>query len=584
MWDDLVSSRWSGRKGKVVRGQVHAWQRKIMDSYKLEPIGGKRQSYLVVLPSRLDPPRIIKELRRLAKKHIPKLVLFSIRRAPRSGCGRRWPARLSCGRAGGVVRVRRWEPPNGTGRSFGTRLPESKRHPLRMKAMSEQTTPLLRERGLCEHCAGDNHKAHTETYVQAGVEYPASVRVRWGRCSRTRLGRNTAPRMALPVLDEEELLPDFRRASSGSGRTRRPRYGASRRCSRRGRAWSSWMRRPGAGKSLIAESVRRRLKVQALYLTQTKQLQDQMARSYPYARVIKGRDNYPTLDDSYRTAKDCDMWRKKCVAKPARGCVVTGGAAHCSWCHPTLSCAYTLAKSAALHAPLAVANTSYAFLEWGAQGQFKDWPLVILDEWDQVEDVLFNTLNVEITAREMGRFKLTHPGRADEGWVREAAKAVGEVYSQSADNPPDDWPRIGELAIGLRRAAEGLKDGSWIVLGQDPMAGVSVGPIEVGKLGQQYLWPHGKRWLLMSGTAIDIRLRLSKLGWTDFGSKGQPGKGRVLQVPSVYPVANRPVRVWPVAPMVRGQAGDVDPEDGLRHREDPGRSCRRAGADPQRDV
>ena len=38
--------------------------------------------------------------------------------------------------------------------------------------MSEQTTPLLRERGVCEHCAGENHKAHTKTYVQAGVEYP----------------------------------------------------------------------------------------------------------------------------------------------------------------------------------------------------------------------------------------------------------------------------------------------------------------------------------------------------------------------------------------------------------------------------
>ena len=216
------------------------------------------------------------------------------------------------------------------------------------------------------------------------------------------------------------------------------------------------------------------------------------------------------------------------------------------------ACAYSLAKSAALWSPLAVANTSYAFLEWGAQGQFKDYPLVILDEWELVEDVLFNTLNVQVTPRELSRFKLAFPDRpVDEGWVREAAKAVGEVYSQSADNPPDDWPRIGELAIGLRRAAEGLKDRSWIVLAQDPLTGVSIGPIEVGKLGQQYLWPHGKRWLLMSGTAIDIRLRLSKLGWTDFGSKGQPGKGRILQVPSVYPVANRPVRVWPVASMVR---------------------------------
>ena len=39
-----------------------------------------------------------------------------------------WPARLSCGRAGGVVRVRRCRRA-GTGRRFRIRLPESKRHP-----------------------------------------------------------------------------------------------------------------------------------------------------------------------------------------------------------------------------------------------------------------------------------------------------------------------------------------------------------------------------------------------------------------------------------------------------------------------
>lgn len=302
---------------------------------------------------------------------------------------------------------------------------------------------------------------------------------------------------------------------------------------------------PGAGKSLIAESVRRELGVQALYLCQTKVLQDQLARTFPYARVIKGRENYPSLDDFARTAKECDAWRRDCKAK--RGCYV-GDAPHCSFCHPMSMCPYNVAKEKALRSPLAVANTSYAFLEWGAAGQFRDWDLVVLDEWDEVENVLFNTLNVAMTLREMARFRVSVPRHPDAAWTKDAADQVAAYRDAHRDNPPDDWPRIGELASSLRLAAEGLRDRSWIVLAHDD-TGIQIGPIEVGALGHKYLWPNAKRWLLMSGTAIDARLRLKKLGWTDFGTKTRPGKGKVWKMGSVYPVENRPIKVWPVASM-----------------------------------
>ena len=309
---------------------------------------------------------------------------------------------------------------------------------------------------------------------------------------------------------------------------------------------------PGAGKSLIAEMVRRELRVQALYLCQTKVLQDQLARTFPYARVIKGRENYPTADDFARSAKECDAWRKSCKAD--RGCQPSGDFPHCSFCHPLSVCPYTVAKTAALRSPLAVANTSYAFLEWGAQGMFKNWELAILDEWDEVEGVLFNTLNVAITYRELARFRIRPPTKAvDAPWTVDAQARVAQVYDELRGNPPDDYPKIGELASQLRLAAAGLQDKSWIVLSQSMEDGIQIGPIEVGALGQKYLWPHAKRWLLMSGTAIDARLRLKKLGWTDFGTTQRPGKSRVLRLPSVYPVENRPVRVWPVGSMVSKQ-------------------------------
>lgn len=83
LWDDLSIQQVVRPQGKGRSRTVHPLQTQIMDSYKLDPIDGKRQSYLVVLPSRLDPPRIIKELRRLAKKHLPQLVLFSNTEGPK---------------------------------------------------------------------------------------------------------------------------------------------------------------------------------------------------------------------------------------------------------------------------------------------------------------------------------------------------------------------------------------------------------------------------------------------------------------------------------------------------------------------
>jgi hypothetical protein len=77
IWDDLPVEQVVRPQGKGHSRQVHQSQNLIMESYQLEPVGGKPQSYQIILPTRADPPRIVKELRRLAKKHVPKLVLFS---------------------------------------------------------------------------------------------------------------------------------------------------------------------------------------------------------------------------------------------------------------------------------------------------------------------------------------------------------------------------------------------------------------------------------------------------------------------------------------------------------------------------
>src|SRR5215472_15395998 len=62
----------------------------------------------------------------------------------------------------------------------------------------------------------------------------------------------------------------------------------------------------GSGKTLIAEVVRRLLNERAIYTCHTKALQEQILHDYPYAKVLKGRQNYVVGDEGVDiTAADC---------------------------------------------------------------------------------------------------------------------------------------------------------------------------------------------------------------------------------------------------------------------------------------
>ena len=71
----------------------------------------------------------------------------------------------------------------------------------------------------------------------------------------------------------------------------------------------------GAGKTLIAEVMRQVWAFdkpfvgfdQAIYLCSTLSLQDQFMHDFPYARLIKGRSNYPTRDQPEKF----DLWGER---------------------------------------------------------------------------------------------------------------------------------------------------------------------------------------------------------------------------------------------------------------------------------
>lgn len=347
---------------------------------------------------------------------------------------------------------------------------------------------------------------------------------------------------------------------------------------------------PGNGKTIMAEAVRQLLAVKGAYTCTTKDLQDQIMRDFgAYAKILKGRANYPTLDlhivkdhDEPITAADCNKARN--VSLPA--CTNCPGAknawaaddekthgAHCSWCHPTRNCPYQVAKRQAAGARLAVINTPYLlaegnsyFVEDENMSAFANWPLYIIDEADQLEKVLLNYIQVELGPRVRKELGVGLPGRigvetAWTAWLEDevepailaklsenqsAQLSIGAIPDVKADRRKK---RLLDLLGKVRTLLEAkeLDDGEeilelesgWVLDGwkedDDPeKVKVTFKPIYVRDYARKFLWDLGARFLLMSGTFISPDQVASDLGLND-------DEWAVVSVPSTFPPERRPV-------------------------------------------
>ena len=174
----------------------------------------------------------------------------------------------------------------------------------------------------------------------------------------------------------------------------------------------------GSGKTLIGESVRQLGKFRkTLYICNTKTLQDQFMRDFDYAKLLKGRSNYPVAGDKWMeiTAADC-----------------TWDGNNCSWCGFKSKCPYEKAKSEALSAELAVLNTSYFLTECNHIGLFKGRDLVIVDEADTLENELMGFVSLEISAKRVRELGLGEPEKVTkpESWVEWTEQAIDKVRNK----------------------------------------------------------------------------------------------------------------------------------------------------------
>lgn len=298
----------------------------------------------------------------------------------------------------------------------------------------------------------------------------------------------------------------------------------------------------GAGKTLIAEMVRRLLGVRATYICSGKTLQDQFVGDFDNAHVLKGRGNYPTLfGDEWTTCEDC-------TAEGPTDMCLTG-------CYDqTESCPYTVAKLTAGSSDLAVLNTAYFLAEASVERTVfgnKAFGLGVFDEADTLESEIMGHVEVVISSRRMAELKVGLPEHvtkpeAWEAWIRE--KVIPAVRAQVA-RFPKRTKNIRQLRAGRAWArllkklyvlAAGVGSGNWIFDGYRD-GGAVFKPVRIDTFGQKLVWRHFPRYLLMSATLISADEMVESLGYD--------GEYRLVQAPMTFPVENRKVIVAPVANM-----------------------------------
>ena len=309
----------------------------------------------------------------------------------------------------------------------------------------------------------------------------------------------------------------------------------------------------GSGKTVIGECVRRALGGRGTYVCVDKGLQDQVLRDFPYAAVLKGRANYPTLDYPERHAPPERLSCDDCTAEPP-------GRPRCKWCSDTGGCPYRIAKAVAKDADLSVLNTAYLLAEANTAGAFSDLPFVIADECDRLEGALMSHVSVTVGARRLQGWGIEPLDQKQDpdsaaAWVRdrvlpaaERAVAVAREGNQEVVQTRRELRALRNLCAGLDRILEEIPSGGW-VWSRTKIGAQEFKPVRVARWAEPYLWRHAERWLLMSATVLSGQDMLEDLGVQD------PWGWAEIDLPSPFSVENRRVHLLGVAQVVRSNPG-----------------------------
>jgi Rad3-related DNA helicase len=264
----------------------------------------------------------------------------------------------------------------------------------------------------------------------------------------------------------------------------------------------------------------------------TKQLQQQLLHDFPYARTLKGRNNYVCLKFKSMyprvTAEECTK-------------------SETNQCDQEHQCPYMVAKNEALRAPLAVLNTSYFLTEANYVGTFSDQEMIVVDEADTLEEHLMSFVDVTITQKQLNELQIAEPKYKTkfESWVQWANEAVSVLRPRLSSIQNELESSWATTDFELMREAKKLSrlvgklsffvnevDKNWVWSPQPTQW--SFKPVWVAKYAENSFWKHSKKVLMMSATILDYMQVSRNIGLDVM-------KVAYKALPSPFPKENRPV-------------------------------------------
>lgn len=276
----------------------------------------------------------------------------------------------------------------------------------------------------------------------------------------------------------------------------------------------------GSGKTLIGYADAELSHTPAYYLSETKLLQTQFIKDFGEvgARKIWGRSNFVPLiaEDYYGSPLTC------------KDCTKVGQ--DCKWCPEVDDCPYTVDKKIAELSKVAVANYAYALNEW--QSPFSSFrrDLTICDECDVLEDQLMGLVTVELSESLRKELRVTQPkilsSQESQQDFLESDVIPALVKKIDGMNPGDDVKQmrrrrfLSELLVKVRTVAKELELGDWVLTGYEKDRRRNVDkkgpliwkPIKVDGFGNQLLWQHSKKFILMSASIMNPERLTKDLG------------------------------------------------------------------------
>jgi len=314
----------------------------------------------------------------------------------------------------------------------------------------------------------------------------------------------------------------------------------------------------GSGKTVLGSAAARVQGGNALFLAHTIHLQRQQLRTLPEAKTATGRANHKCpLPDPFE--QELTAAEAPCPCQMAK----RGG---CSYYNQLFECE---------DADEAVLNYAYAVRVCKASGMkvyeedldtgqptltslpnpFVNRDVLVCDEAHLMEHALIDVDTIEVSARTFTQLHISLPAVLDlqvwRQWAEIHLPAVSQQVSGllrtfAANEHPhrDDIRSARRLKAAQNVMLELLRidpQGVPYFVGRTP-SGYVIQPIWAWDTAHSLLWKYGKHVLIMSATIGNPSLTTRLLGI-------KPGDWQAIEVPSTFPVKNRPVFYWPVMKM-----------------------------------